>query len=74
MRIVSAVIVPEEVWVQLGLPGPMQVTATFEDGTVETLFSYYSDEIQFTADEFVGLTACEARQLHYDRDLAWIRS
>lgn len=40
----------------------------------EELFSYYPDEIQFSADEFVGLTLGEARQLFRDRDIAYLQS
>jgi hypothetical protein len=38
------------------------------------LLSYYDDEISFTAEELVGLTVDEARQLHFEKDKAWLQS
>ena len=38
------------------------------------LISYYDDEIQFTAEELVGLTVDQARQLHFEKDKAWLQS
>lgn len=58
-----------------GIPGGMvTVYATFGDGAEAPLFSYYSDELTFRAEEFVGLTPREARELHMERDLAYLRS
>ena len=34
-----------------------KVIATFDDGSVEELFSYYPDEISFTPQEFKGSPA-----------------
>ena len=51
-----------------------EVHATFEDGTEKKLFSYYPDEISFTAEEFVGLTEEEARGLHFKKDKAYLQS
>jgi hypothetical protein len=51
-----------------------QVTVSFEDGTTKTLFSYYPDEISFTASEFVGLTESEAHDLKHKKDVAYLRS
>jgi len=50
------------------------VRATFEDGSEENLFTYYPDELSFTAAEFVGLTKEEGRQLRHDRDVVFVRS
>lgn len=49
--------------------------ATFEmsDGSTET-FSWYHEEISFTSGAFAGKTIAEIRQLHYDRDLAYLRA
>lgn len=74
MKIVSAAIQPEAFWADMGLPGPNEIVGTFEDGFTAILFSYYPDELTFTADEFVGLTVHEARALHSQRDIAWLRS
>ena len=38
------------------------------------LFDYYPDEISFTADEFVGLTVAEARQLKFKKDKRYLQS
>jgi len=56
-----------------GDPMP-EVWATFSDGTEKRLFSFYPDEINFGADEFIGLTAEEASALFCRRDTAYLRS
>jgi hypothetical protein len=38
------------------------------------LFGYYADELTFFANEFAGLTVDQARQLFFDRDVAYLRS
>ena len=44
-------------------------------GEVErVVFSYYPDELSFTASEFVGVTIEQARELHMERDIAWLQS
>jgi len=40
----------------------------------ELLFDYYPDEISFTPDEFIGLTAKEARTLKFEKDKAYLQS
>ena len=60
------------VW--LGTAEPRSVTAELEDGSRELLFSYYSDELSFTRDEFVGLTVDQARSLHHRRDVEYLQS
>lgn len=69
-RIVSAVIspIPVEVWDPLPV-----VTATFDDGSVRQLFSYFPDEISFLASELVGLTEEEARQLKAKKDAVYLK-
>lgn len=57
-----------------GVADPQAVKVVFEDGVVMELFEFYSDELHFTRDEFIGLTADEARQLHFTRDVAYLRS
>ena len=39
-----------------------KVIVTYEDGSEETLFEYYPDEISFSASEFIGLTREEAME------------
>jgi hypothetical protein len=56
-----------------GLAWSNEVHATVA-GSELKLFEFYPDEIQFRADEFVGLTVVQAHQLHHDRDVAWLRS
>jgi hypothetical protein len=54
---------------------PMPViTATFSDGTVKELFSYYPDELSFTPGEFVGLTEEQAHELRHQKDVRFLRS
>ncbi len=58
-----------------GLFDPMpEVVVTYEDDSSESLFSYYPDELRFTAEEFVGLNRTEALQLRHDRDVRYLRS
>lgn len=74
MRIASVTIQPDPSAVAFGMDEPKVVRATFTDGTIKDLFSYYSDELHFTEAELVGLTEREARELHYRRDVDWLRS
>lgn len=75
MKIVSARITP--------MPRPMpdgmfdsmpEVWVTFEGGQEEKLFSFYPDEISFTANEFIGLTEDEARHLKVKKDKQYLQS
>lgn len=54
--------------------GGTHVEVTFEDGSTMDLFSYYPDEVSYRAEEFIGLAEDEARKLHYDRDMRYLRS
>jgi hypothetical protein len=51
-----------------------QVTVTFTEGTTKFLFEYYPDEIQFTPEEFIGLTEEEAHGLKTRKDIAYLQS
>lgn len=51
-----------------------KVNATFDNGERKDLFSFYPDEISFSAGEFVGLTEDEARTLFHKKDVAYLRS
>lgn len=71
MKIASVVIGP----MPKSLFDPMPVvTATFADGSVKELFSFYPDEISFVPGEFVGLTEKEARALRTQKDIAYLQS
>ena len=75
MKIISAHITPMPRPMPHGMFDPMpEVVATFEDGSTKTLFSFYPDEIQFRASEFIGLTEQEAHALKQRRDTAYLRS
>jgi len=55
MKITSTIITPMPRPMPQGMFDPMpEVVATFEDGSTKTLFSFYPDEIQFHATEFIG--------------------
>ncbi len=56
------------------VPGPVDVVATLDDGTTETLFRYFPDELHFSADELVGRSVEEARALRHKRDVDWLTS
>lgn len=75
-KIVAATIGPMPRPLSAGLAGafdPMpDVTVTFEDGEVKTLFNYYPDELSFTASEFIGLTECEAHSLRQQKDIEYL--
>lgn len=79
MKIVSVEIKPKASSSKL-LPfeemcGPLPaVHATFEDGSVEQLFTYYPDEISFSEAEFVGLTREQAIKLREDKDMSYLLS
>lgn len=51
-----------------------EVLVTLEGGQEEKLFSFYPDEISFTASEFIGLTKDEARHLKFKKDKQYLQS
>ena len=53
--------------------GICHVWGTAED-TERLVFSYYPDELTFTAAELTGRTVEQIRAQHHDRDVAWLRS
>ena len=58
-----------------GMFDPMpSVTATLDDGSTIKLFTFYPDELSFTKEEFIGLTADEGSRLHYKRNVSFLRS
>lgn len=75
MKIVSVEIGPYPRPMPLGLADPMPtVTATFADGSVKDVFSFFPDEINFSAQEFVGLTEIQALELRTRKDIAYLQS
>jgi hypothetical protein len=71
MKIVSASIGPYP----KSMFDPMPtVSATFEDGTMQKLFSFYPDEISFSPEEFIGLTEREAVALFHRKDVSYLQS
>jgi hypothetical protein len=57
-----------------GMFDPMpQVKVTYEDGSTETLFEFYPDELSFSPREFVGLTRSQALELRHKKDVAYLR-
>jgi len=58
-----------------GILDPMPVVSvTLEDGEEKELFSYYPDEINFTEQEFVGLTVAQAMELRHKKDVSYLQS
>jgi hypothetical protein len=51
-----------------------KVIVTLQDGSDHELFSYYPDEISFTASEFTGLTLEKAMTLRHCKDVAYLKS
>ena len=54
--------------------GNTSVRCTYEDGSFDKLFTYYSDEINVTSEELIGLTRKEALDLRHKKDVAYIQS
>ena len=74
MKIISAIISP--------MPRPMpevmfdpmpEVVATFEDGSTNSLFSFFPDEVSFQPSEFRGLTEEDAHSLFQRKDTTYLR-
>jgi hypothetical protein len=70
-RVIDRVVFQPKVW---KTPGPVEVIAHLSDGTTTALFSYYPDEIGFSAAELTGLTVEAARSLHHRRDRERLQS
>jgi hypothetical protein len=56
--------------------GDMAMVMIKLDGETEErkLFDYFHDEISFTAQELVGLTADQAHDLRHKKDVAYLQS
>jgi hypothetical protein len=58
-----------------GVPsGQFAVIATLEDDGELTLFSYYTEELQFTAAEFEGQTVQQGLNLFARRHIEYLQS
>lgn len=51
-----------------------KVKVVFDTGEEKTLFDFYPDELEFTEDEFIGLTESEALILKFEKDKRYIQS
>lgn len=51
-----------------------EVWVTLVGGNEVKLFDYYPDEINFSPEEFVGLTIGEALQLKFKKDRDYLKS
>jgi hypothetical protein len=59
---------------RISVCGYCTLKGRMSDGSAETLFSYYIDELTFRDNELVGLTVEQARSLRHQRDVAYMRS
>jgi hypothetical protein len=55
------------------LGGSAEAVLTLSDGSTEK-FQWFHDELTFTADEFMGKTMEQVRQMHYEKDVRYLRS
>ena len=53
--------------------GQIEVILTL-GGVEKTVFSYFSDELSFIPEAFIGRTASEARAIFHRADVAYLRS
>ena len=54
--------------------GDKEAIADMEDGSEVIVFHWFSDELQFTTSELIGLTVEQARDLKQQRDIAYLQS
>ena len=54
--------------------GDKEVACLLEDDSEQVAFAFFSDELKFKAEEFVGMTINEAQDLKQTRDIAYLRS
>lgn len=69
-----AKVVSAEIVEATGFHGNKQVVAKMSDEEECMLFSYYDDEIQFQAVEFIGMTKDDALEHFRRRDVAYLQS
>ncbi len=56
------------------LQGNMAVSARMSDNSVQTVLTYFDDELTFTREELVGKTADEISQLKFEKDKSYLQS
>lgn len=54
--------------------GNREAIATMDDGSEETIIHWFSDELQFSPNDFIGMTVEGARDFKQARDIAYLRS
>lgn len=57
-----------------GFGDQAKVNVVYEDGTTETVVKYYTDELAFSENEFIGLTREQAKDLFHKKDVAYLQS
>ena len=67
-KIVMALIEPTKSF------GQKKITVLTEDDKERTIASYFTDEINFKEDEFIGLTIQGAGDLFSKRDIAFLQN
>jgi CRISPR/Cas system CMR-associated protein Cmr3 (group 5 of RAMP superfamily) len=68
-------IIDATAWCSSNRYGDLEFRATMEDGSKDVfVFAWFSDELTFKAEEIVGLTIEEARDLKQKRDIAYLQS
>jgi hypothetical protein len=53
---------------------PLPIVFVTVDGKEQRLFEYYSDELSFLPQDFVGLTVEQGHDLKHKRDVAYLQS
>ena len=56
-----------------GNGGSALATLELSDATTET-FGWFHDEISYSEQDFVGKTMAEIREMHFERDMQYLRS
>ena len=54
--------------------GRATLRVTLEDGPEQSTISWYVDEFRFTPQDAIGITVEELRQLHFQRDRAYLQA
>jgi hypothetical protein len=54
--------------------GCVKVMAAMSDDSTVKLFSYFTDEHDYRADQFLGKTEAQARTMHGRADVGYLRS
>lgn len=54
--------------------GQSEVKVQYNDKSIDTIFHYYSDELSFHPEEFIGLTKSQALDIRRKKDIAYLQS